>query len=211
MTSSNRIIRSEQVTSEVVNWNAPRVEESARPTLPSREAPAVDPALIREQARQEGFEQGRAEGIAAGRAELIQRAEVLQKVMESMARPLQALEHQFEEEVLSLITTIARQLVRRELHHDSSHIISIIREGLAALPSGSVGVRVRLHPVDAEVVRELLPTDDGGRAWEIEADPLMEQGGCQIISETAQIDGRLDTRLSRLVATMLEDERAARE
>ncbi len=211
MTSSSRIIRSELVTSEVVNWSAPQVEELVRSAPPSREAPAINPALIREQARQEGFEQGRAEGIAAGRAELVQRADVLRKVMESMARPLQALEHQFEEEVLSLITTIARQLVRRELHHEPSQIISIIREGLAALPSGSVRVRVRLHPADAEVVRELLQADEGGRAWEIETDPLMEQGGCQIVSETAQIDGRLDTRLSRLVATMLEDERAARE
>jgi flagellar assembly protein FliH len=211
MTSSNRIIRSEQVTSEVVNWNAPMVQERARAAPAAEKTPAADPALLRERARQEGFEQGRAEGIAAGRAELAQRADVLQRVMEGMARPLQALEHQFEEEVLTLITTIARQLVRRELHHEPAHIISIIREGLAALPSVSVGVRVRLHPLDAEVVRELLQPDESGRAWDIEADPLMEQGGCQIISETAQIDGRLDTRLNRLVATMLEDERAARE
>ncbi len=211
MTSSSRIIRSNDVTSEVVSWHAPVVSEAAA-TAPRRdETPVSDPAQLREQARQEGFAQGHAEGIAAGRAELAQQAGVLSQVLDALARPLQALDHQFEEELLQLVTAIARQLVRRELHSDPAQIISIIREGLAALPAGAAGIRVRLHPADADIVRELLQAEDGGRAWEIETDPLLEQGGCQIVSQTAQIDGRLDTRLNRVVATMLEDERAARD
>lgn len=211
MTSSKRIIRGDDVTSDVVNWHAPVVKEAERAAEPAAEPGIGDPAILREVARQEGFEQGRAEGIAAGRAELAQQANILHQVLDALARPLQALDHQFEEELLQLVTAITRQLVRRELHTEPSHVISVIREGLAALPSGAVGIRVRLHPADADTVRELLLADDGGRVWEIETDPLLEQGGCQIVSETAQIDGRLDTRLNRVVATMLEDERAARE
>jgi flagellar assembly protein FliH len=113
--------------------------------------------------------------------------------------------------LLALIKAISRQLVRRELKLDSSHIISIIREGLAALPVASVDIQVRLHPLDAEVVRELLQPDDDVRPWTILTDPLMEQGGCRIMTNSAQIDSRLDTRLGRVIATMLEDERAARE
>lgn len=212
MTSSNRIIRGGDFTGELVSWNAPAVDEQAAPEPPAEEpTQQADPAQIIEQARQQGFEQGRQEGIAAGRAELQQQAELLQRVLAGVAQPLQQIDRDVEDELLTLITVIARQLVRRELHQDPSHIIGIIREGLAALPAGAAQIRVRLHPADADVVRELLQPDEAGRAWEIEADPLMEQGGCRIVSETAQIDGRLDTRLTRLIAGMLEDERAGDE
>ncbi len=211
MTSSNRIIKGEDVSDAFISWHAPVVDQQTVRRPPPPEPVQDDPAAIRELARKEGFAQGHAEGIAAGHAELAQRAALLTRVLDSLARPLQAMDHRFEEEVLALVTAIARQLVRRELHTDPSHVVSIIREGLEALPAGAVGVRVRLHPQDAELVRELLQPDEAGRAWQIEPDPLMERGGCRIVSETAQIDGRLDTRLARVVATMLEDERAARE
>ena len=210
MTSFNRIIKGDQVTSEVVNWHAPSVDSAGIPPSGNDEAAPPDPAVVREQAWQQGFAQGRAEGIEDGRAELAQSADILKRVLENLARPLKALDHQFEEEMLALVTVIAKQLLRRELHNEPSQIIGIIREGLAALPSGSAEIRVQLHPQDAEIVRELLKPEEAGRSWSIEIDPLIEQGGCQINSETAQIDGRLETRLSRIVAGMLEDERAAR-
>lgn len=211
MTSSRRIIRSGELSGEFVNWHAPAVDAGAvaEPEPAAPPSPQADAARVLEQAREQGFAQGHQEGIMAGRETLKQQAELLQNVLAAVAQPVQQLEREFEDELLTLITAIARQLVRRELHQDPSHIISIIREGLAALPAGAAHIRVRLHPADADVVRELLQPDEGGRAWDIEADPVMERGGCRIVSETAQIDGRLETRLTRLIAGMLEDERAA--
>jgi len=209
MTSSSRILKGDQLSEDFVSWSAPVVDEAAASQPAAAKPAADDPALILEQARQQGFEQGIAEGFAAGKTELAQQAQLLHQVLQSASQPLQSLDQQFEEELLTLVGAVARQLVRREFHLDPSHVISVIREGLAALPAGAVGIRVRLHPQDADTVRELLPPDDGGRAWAIEPDPLLEQGGCQIVSETSQIDGRLETRLARVIATMLEDERAA--
>lgn len=211
MTSSRRIIKGVDAGDSVVSWSAPAVDAAALIMRPSDESRAEDAAAVLEEARRQGFEQGRAEGIAAGRAELEQQAELLRSVLRATGQPLQSLDQAFEEELLVLVSEIARQLVRRELHLDPAHVISIIREGLAALPSGATGIRVRLHPHDAEVVRELLQSDEAGRSWTIEPDPILEQGGCQIVSDTAQIDGRLDTRLARVIATMLEDERAGAE
>lgn len=211
MTSSKRIIKGKDAGDAFVSWSAPLVEAVAARAPRSNDSAAEDPAAIRERARQDGFEQGLAEGFAAGRAELEQQAQLLRDVLNATGQPLQSLDQQFEEELLLLVTEVARQLVRRELHLDPSHVISVIREGLGALPSGATGIRVRLHPGDADVVRELLQPDEAGRTWSIEVDPLLEQGGCQIVSDTAQIDGRLDTRLARVIATMLEDERAGAE
>ncbi|NND54972.1 MAG: hypothetical protein HKN56_08395 [Gammaproteobacteria bacterium] len=211
MTSSSRIIKGDQLSDELVNWNAPEVDVSTVVHHVADDDPADDPVAIRQQAWQQGFDQGHADGIAAGLAELQQRGQLLQQVLDATAKPLQSIDQQVEQEILQLITEIARQLVRRELRLDSSHVIALIREGLAALPAGAAGIRVRLNPQDVETVRELLQPDEGGRAWTIEPDPLLEQGACRIVSETAQIDERLDTRLARVIATMLEDERAATE
>lgn len=208
MTSSSRIIRESEVPAEMATWQAPKVVEAARPQAAPVAPAQPDPAILREQAWQEGFEQGRAEGIAAGRADLAQHADVLRRVLDGLARPVQTLDLQFEEEMLALVTAIARQLVRRELKLDPTHLVAVVREGLAALPAASVDIQVRLHPQDAEVIAELLQPADEGRHWAIEPDPLMEQGGCRIVTDTAQIDCRLDTQLGRVVAAMLEDERA---
>jgi len=93
------------------------------------------------------------------------------------------------------------------MHQDPGHLIGIIREALAALPLASGDVVVRLHPADAEAIRERLPDPAGDRAWRVETDPLLERGGCLITSPRSTIDARLDARLSRVIARLLEDER----
>ena len=35
----------------------------------------------------------------------------------------------------------------------------------------------------------------------------MDRGGCVIVTPQSQVDGRLETRLGRTIATMFEDER----
>ena len=49
------------------------------------------------------------------------------------------------------------------------------------------------------------PQED--RAWRLETDPLLERGGCLITSPHSTIDARLDARLARVIAGLLEDER----
>jgi flagellar assembly protein FliH len=94
------------------------------------------------------------------------------------------------------------------VHLDPAHIIGVIREGLAALPLAAGDISVRLHPDDADVVRGCLTENATDRAWRIETDPLLERGGCLINSARSTIDARLETRLARVIASLLEDERA---
>lgn len=126
-----------------------------------------------------------------------------------MARPLQELDPEVENQLLQLALTIGRHLVRRELRIDPTQVIAIIRETVALLPASARDVRVHLHPEDAAVVREKLATPTGERAWTIAEDPVMGRGGCRVTTETAQIDARLDTRIGSVVSALLGDERVA--
>jgi len=211
MTSSSvhtPFIRADERNSEYVTWSAPLVEEDAVTVSRGQPNEQADLDLLHQQARDEGFTEGRTAGLAAGQQELTEITAALECVFGSLARPLEELDVRVEEEIVALVKAVSRQLVRREFKLDPSHIVGVIREGLAALPLSSDAPVIRLHPQDADIVQQRLSTSDADRAWRIEADPVLQRGGCVIGTAESQIDCRLETRLGRVIATMFEGERA---
>jgi flagellar assembly protein FliH len=204
--TSSRLIRGSEGSAQVVAWKAPEVPNPGGPGS-FRRTGDQDLAAVQQRAWDKGFEQGRAAGLEAGARELAPRIEAVEKILDALARPLEDLDHRVEAELLALVQAVARQLVRREMHQDPGHLIGVIREGLAALPLATSDVVVRLHPADADAVRERLAAAEGERAWRLESDPLLERGGCLITSPRSTIDARLDARLARVIARLLEDER----
>ncbi|MCC7256917.1 MAG: flagellar assembly protein FliH [Gammaproteobacteria bacterium] len=202
---SSRLIRAGDIAVPCEPWQAPQV---IGPTLRSQGASLDDLRAARQQAVQEGFEEGRRAGLEAARKETLAAAQALERVLDVLSRPFEGLEQRFHEEIVELVKAVTRQLVRRELRLDPTHIIGVVREGLAALPLAATDIMVRMHPEDAAVMRECLA---GGtpeeRPWRIEADPLVERGGCLIAGASSIVDGRLETRLGRVIAAMFEDER----
>jgi flagellar assembly protein FliH len=203
MTSSSRLIRAGAPASVAVPWLAPDV---ARPAVAMPPA-AEDPAAAVRRGYAEGFAAGEAAGREAGSQACAERSAALERVLDALARPLADLDQRVEAELLALVQAVVRQLVRREVSLDPTHVIGVLRAGLAALPLAAGDVVVRLHPDDAAVVRDCLATDGADRAWRIETDPLLERGGCIIAGTRSTVDARLDTRLGRVIAGLLEDAR----
>lgn len=169
---------------------------------------------VEHRAYEEAFAKGRAEGLAAAERETRPQLQQLQAqvarldaIIGKLARPLQELDTEVEDQLLQLALTVARHLVRRELRIDPTQVIAIIRETVALLPASARDVRVHLHPEDATIVREKLATPTGERAWTIAEDPVMGRGGCRVTTETAQIDARLETRIGSVISALLGDER----
>jgi flagellar assembly protein FliH len=204
--TSSRLIRGSDSDAQVVAWRAPEVPNPGGPGS-YRRSGDNDLTAVQQRAWQQGFDQGKAAGIEAGTSELDTRIEAVERILDALARPLEDLDHRVEEELLALVQAVVRQLVRRELQHDPGHLIGIIRESLAALPLAAGDVVVRLHPADAEAIREKLADATENRAWRLETDPLLERGGCLITSPRSNIDARLESRLARVIAGLLKDER----
>lgn len=199
--TSSKLIRGGDSISELATWKAPDVV-----CAPPRGSEAELEKLER-QAEARGFESGKTAGMAAATTEIERRATALDTVLDALTRPFTNLDHRIEEELLALIEAITQHLVRRELHLDPTHIVGVIREGLAALPASSEEIVVRMHPDDADVVRECLGQEEDSQPWIIAADPVMERGGCEIETRSSVIDARIETRLGNVIATMFEDER----
>jgi flagellar assembly protein FliH len=194
----------------VERWAAPAVEGP----IVGRRADAASVRDRQEEAAQHA--RGYEAGVAAGRAEMqLRLTEVqarvthLDSILKFLARPLEELDATVERELALLALTIGQHLLRRELKTDPAQIIAIIREAVGRLPAAARDVRVHLHPDDAAVVRERLPAPATERAWSVIEDPALARGGCLVRTDTSQIDARLESRVSAIIAAALGEERAA--
>src|SRR5215472_14878764 len=200
----------------IERWNMPQVEGRVigRP-IDERKAAAAAEAiarLAREQSEARGYEAGMAKAQAEMQgklAELDSRIKRFDGLLQFMARPLQELDEEVGKSLLQLALSVGKQLARRELRIDPTQVIAIIRESLRELPTAAREPRVHLHPEDAAIVRERLTEPVSERAWTVVEDPTMSRGGCVVRTENSQIDARLESRISAVIANALGDEREA--
>jgi flagellar assembly protein FliH len=198
----------------IARWDLPSVSgRSVQARRPGKTVAEIEE--VERRAYEEAFEQGREAGLAAARAESQQslnqlktQVSKLESVLATLGQPLQQMNAEVEQQLMTLALTIARQLVRRELKTDPAQVIAIIRETVSLLPAAARDVRVHLHPDDASVVRERLAAPTADRAWTIVEDPVLTRGGCKVTTDTALIDARIETRLNEVISAMLGDERS---
>lgn len=163
---------------------------------------------IQREAYEEAWRQGYQEGLEAGSAEVRRRAEALEALLTALDKPFEELDEEVEAQILRLITIAVRKLLRRELQIDPGHVIGVVRDAIRMLPVASRSIEVHLHPEDASLVQAALASTDGERAWIITEDPLVSRGGCLVTSEKSRVDGRVESRLDRLLNALIEDERS---
>lgn len=202
----------------VERWSLPEVGGGkiiGRNAREDKKSVAVDSVELLRQALLESEAKGYQAGLAKAQAEtqvaldaLAARVRQLDAILQFLAQPLAQLDAEVEKELLQLTLTVGKQLARRELRIDPSQVIGIIRESLSQLPASARDIRVHLHPEDAATVRERLAEPTNERAWTVVEDPTLTRGGCIVRTDTSQIDVRLESRISAVIANALGEERA---
>jgi len=160
-----------------------------------------------EQGKKEGFDYGHKEALSQGQVKLSEMANRFDGLMTLLDRPLQQLDDQVERELVEMVISMVRQLVRREVRTDPEQIIGVVREALSILPVSSRGIRVALHPEDATLVRSIYEMSENELGWKVVEDPVLARGGCRIVTDSSQVDATLESRLASLIAPLLGDER----
>ncbi len=217
--SSSKIISSGKIGS-VRQWQPPSMDqaEEVKPPPSDGSAPlltAEQLEKLQQQAYEEGFEKGRKEGLDHGHKEALvkgreaieARIQCMDELMMTLEHPLQQLDQEVERELLDLVVSVVKQLVRREIKTDPGQIIGVLREALNLLPLSSRSTRVILHPDDAVIVKRVYGVSDKELNWKIVEDPLIGRGGCRVLTETSQVDATLESRLAALIAPLLSGER----
>jgi flagellar assembly protein FliH len=215
----------------VTRWQAPDVDapghhSSKRPVPRARPAPAPLPtedshapppltaeqiARIQEEAREEGFQQGREEGLKAGEGLVHAEVEHLRRILDSLIPSVQSLDREVEQELVLLATTVARQLVRRELRTEPGQIVAVVREALSVLPSSDRRLRLRLHPEDVRIVRDALQLSQLEQPWTLIEEPTLARGGALLETEASRVDATVESRLNAVIAALWGGERLGDE
>lgn len=162
---------------------------------------------IQKEAYDEAWRKGHADGLKSGEVEIRERVDRLDELLQALAKPFDQLDEQIEKQLLELAMATVRQLFRREMQQQPTHVIGVVREAIQVLPVASRSVQVHLHPDDAALVREHLSPAEGEPAWIIVEDPLSSKGGCQVTTENSQIDASAESRLNALIQSIAGDER----
>jgi flagellar assembly protein FliH len=182
-------------------WTLPELVDTGGGTLSSGQDETSS------QSYEKGFEQGRQEGEAAGRQALVEQIARFQQLTQSLARPLEDLDQEVVDSLAHLATTIAAQLVRRELKADPQQIVATVREAVGALPLATRNIQLHLHPEDARLVHELMTMPEGDDSWQIVEDVSLTRGGCMLVSENSQVVATVEARLNAVISAMLGGER----
>lgn len=184
-------------------WDVPTIEGSGSGAF----ATAGRLEELQKQAYEEAWQQGHAEGVAAGEEAVQARAARFDELLRSLSEPFDRLDGSVEKQLVELTLAMVKQLFRREIKLNPTHVIGVVREAIQLLPIASRSVQVHLHPDDAALVRETLSPAEGEPAWTLVEDPLIAHGGCRITTENSQIDATTEARLQAVINATLGDER----
>ena len=160
-----------------------------------------------EEAFNKGVEQGRAETIATQQEKVDQCAAALRIAVEEIVRIRQQDVDRMESETVRLALAIAKKVIGHETEHGP-----IINHVLKAAMKQVVDPRhltIKLHPKDIDTVnackQELLLADDCGAVLRLEADEMIQRGGCIIETKLGDLDARIDQQI-KIIEELLKDQ-----
>ncbi|MGI9134375.1 MAG: FliH/SctL family protein [Rhodoferax sp.] len=210
----NRIIPGEQIAS-VGDWSFGAVDQaSIRFAAKLREQELAEQQARADVTRQSGFAEGYAQGHAHATLEgqkLIQdyiategeqAARNFAQLFASAQSQLAEAEQAMAQGVLELACAVARQVLRHELATNPNALQPVIREALGMLAADSKAALVRMHPLDLEVLSEVLRQEFPNLSLTMLADANVTRGGCLVECAGTVVDATLEKRWTRVVASL---------
>lgn len=185
------------------------LEEQARARVQEEQAEAF---------RQEGYAQGFADGSVQGHGQAMleaqeqvnaflnnqgqETAQQLAALVASAHAQLDAAEQVAARGLLELACELARQVLRHEISINPNALLPVIREALTPLIADSKSTVLKLHPLDMDMLQDVLRSEYPNLPLTLLADASIARGGCLVQSAGTQIDGTLEKRWARAVGQL---------
>jgi flagellar assembly protein FliH len=173
---------------------------------------------LRQSGIEEGYTKGYAEGFAQGHAQATlegqrQITDYIQTQGAEAAKNFGALfamaESRLEESeqaiakgALELACELSRQVLRHEISINPNAMLPVAREAIGILAIDNKAALVRINPVDLDVLADTLKREFPGLALNFVPDSAMTRGGCQVEAGGTVIDGTVERRWHRVVASL---------
>jgi flagellar assembly protein FliH len=210
----SRFISSDQVQ-DSADWKFDPVDQAAlRFAAKLRAQELAEDQVKDSMLRQAGFEEGYAQGHAQATLEgqrlleeyIATQGEEAARQFASLFGAAQAQIAQSEQVlalgVLQLACELARHVVRHEIASNPNVLQPVVREAIAVLAADCKAAIVRLHPLDIEVLEDTLRVEFAGLALTLIPDSTMNRGGCVVEAAGTVVDGTVEKRWARTVASL---------
>jgi flagellar biosynthesis/type III secretory pathway protein FliH len=170
------------------------LEEARREADRIRQEAKAEVEIVRQRAYEEG----------ARRAQ-----DQIADVVGAIARAGETLKADVAAQVVELVQTFAREILRAECRVGEEAMIRLVESVLEhAVPYSSI--TIVLHPEDAEVVKahseDLLERLPFAESLQFKEDPYLDRHGCRIETEMGTFDGSLAVQLANLHEHLLSGE-----
>jgi flagellar assembly protein FliH len=163
-------------------------------------------SLIKE-AFNNGLEQGRAEVIAGHQDNINKAVASLEASMHEMQRIRQRDVEHMEAETVRLALAIAKKVIGNQTEHQAV-IQHVVKQAMQKV-NDTRHLVIKLNPKDLDTVhdlrQELIPADDFGTVFRMEADEGVQRGGCVIETKLGDVDARIDTQI-KIIEELLVDQ-----
>lgn len=164
-------------------------------------------AAIREAAQQEGFQAGFEAGLTQAQAQMAPIAAALSEAHVALGAEREHAADAVEVHAIDLALRLAEKTLGAALEARPEHIVDVVRGSLRRLVERD-RVIVLVNPEDMTLVREataeLKATLGGIGELDVQAERRVSRGGAIVRTESAEVDGRLETQLERARGVLLE-------
>jgi flagellar assembly protein FliH len=214
MRNYNRFIPGEEI-GEVEQWHFGAVGVSGvllgtKPALASDEKSVATADVKNQEGFAEGFIQGHAQAVLETHKQISdyienegrEQAQNFGQLMASAKAQLANADQVLAHGVLALACEIARQILQQEITVNVEAVKPVIAQGLAFMLDEGKSAKIRLSPFDFDELKESLLADYEPIALSLVADPSISSGGCLIESNDTIVDGTIEKRWSRTIASL---------
>jgi flagellar assembly protein FliH len=143
--------------------------------------------------REEGQRLGREEGRQQGREAFDRVSQPLDGVLDELRRFRAELEDKRRQELLELVSKVAKQVIRCELTLNPTQLLALAEEALASMPGEAGEVQVLLNPEEYQRLRDLAP--ERAAQWRLLPDERLGLGECRVVTAQAEADIGCQQRL----------------
>lgn len=215
MRNYNRFIPGEEIV-DVEQWRFGAVGLPASQLVSKKnqvmieEKALVDSANLRQEGFTEGYVQGHAQAVIETQKQITyyienegqEQAQRFGQLIAAVKVQLATSEQVLTQGVLSLACEIARQILRQEISVNVDAIKPVIAQGLNLLIDEKKRAKIRLNPIDYEELKDRLQNDFQDVSLALVSDSSVACGGCLIESQETVVDGTIEKRWSRTLATL---------
>ena len=233
MSSSKIIKQADQGSTDVTEFSFKAIGQSAASIPPGQGSGSFVPFNLQFSARDEevaaapplieitedelnqrinnAFNAGLKEGKDLAERGLVNVYRTLRAASETIHNLRDKIIRESEDELIKLVTLVARKVILREVSQDRSILAGVVQNALAGL-SAREEITVRINPDDYQLVAsgrdDMLHNELLNERLLLKPDPSVAAGFCFVDTEMGTVDASLDGQMDQIYRSLLEQRTA---